>query len=249
MYSSSEHLQQKKQNLSSSSSELYSGSVQRLAKSLSYDGKQSVNINPDIFNNNLRYLYFVNKPDNTTVYSKANKFPLLVYNGSGSSGFDSLLGNYSINRINELLNYLKDDDFENAFDNLGTSETQTILYGLYALKNEVGAFFHSLIDLYEKTFLSIKYFYLMYAEIKNSEDQCNKYKEDSIILNDMNKLKKYIEDAQKNIMTLTSISITGIKLNIKPEYQRYIELYGIPYKAVFDKVLLQDIIDEMYGKK
>lgn len=249
MYSSSEHLQQKKQNLSSTSSELYSNSVNRLSKSLSLDGKESIHINPKIFNDNSRYIYFINKPDNTTVYSSANKFPLLIYNGSGSSGFDSLLGNYSINRINDLLNYLKNDDFVNGFENLGTAETQTILYGLYELKNQVGTFFHSLIDLYEKTFLTIKYFYFLYYETQNSQEQCARYKEDSDTLHDRDKLREFIQETQRQISAVTNISVNAMKLTIKPEYQRYIELYGMPYKTTFDKVLLQKIIDEIYGKK
>ena len=44
---------------------------------------------------------------------------------------------------------------------------------------------------------------------------------------------------------ITSFTIKAQKLNIKPEYAKYIELYGLPYKMIFDPVLLQEIIDDM----
>ncbi len=247
MYSSSEHLQQKKRNLSSTTSELYSNSVQRLAKTLSYNGTETIAINPDVFNDNSRYIYFINKPSNNTVYSNANKFPLLIYNGSGSCAFDSLLNNSSVNKIHTLLLYMKNDDFSSAFENLGTAETQEILYGLYSLKQSISGCFSGLIDLYENAFLTIKFFSFLYGDMKGIEATCNKYKTDSEILNDRVQLKAWIEQLQLNMNVITSVSIQAAKLNIKPEYQKYIDLYGLPYKSVFDKVLLQDIIDEMYG--
>jgi predicted RND superfamily exporter protein len=99
--------------------------------------------------------------------------------------------------------------------------------------------------LYESIFMSIKYFYFLYTELKNNEANCLKYKEDSEILNDMNKLKEYISKQQLNLNSITSVTIQVEKLEIKPEYVKYIKLYGVPYKLIFDPNLLQEIIDEM----
>jgi hypothetical protein len=93
--------------------------------------------------------------------------------------------------------------------------------------------------------MSIKYFYFLYGELKNNETQCLKYKEDSEILNDIEKLKEYIKQQQLNMNSITSFTIQAQKLNIKPEYLKYIQLYGLPYKMIFDPVLLQEIIDDM----
>ncbi len=131
------------------------------------------------------------------------------------------------------------------FSEINTEETQTILYGLHKLKTSVSDTFGTLINLYESIFMSIKYFYFLYSELKSNETQCLKYKEDSEILNDINKLKEYIKQQQFNMNSVTTVAITTQKLNVKPEYLKYIQLYGIPYKMIFDPVLLQNIIDEM----
>lgn len=242
---SSDHLSKKKSNLSTSSNNLNNNSVARLSKSLSQNGTNNVSINTNIFNSNAKYLYSIQPIDNG-VYTNANNFPLLIMNsGSGSCGLNVLLNDYSINKINYFLQFLKNDEYDNVFSELSTDETQKILYGLYKLKTSVSDSFGPLIDLYESIFMSIKYFYFLYSELKNNESQCLKYKEDSEILNDIEKLKEYIKQQQLNMNSITSFTIQAQKLNIKPEYLKYIQLYGLPYKMIFDPVLLQEIIDDM----
>jgi len=242
---SSDHLSKKKSNLSTSSNNFYNNSVARLSKSLSQNGTNNVSINTNMFNSNAKYLYSIQPIDNG-VYTNANNFPLLIMNsGSGSCGLNVLLNDYSISRINYFLQFLKNDQYDEVFSELTTDETQKILYGLYKLKTSVSESFGPLIDLYESIFMSIKYFYFLYGELKNNESQCLKYKDDSEILNDIEKLKEYIKQQQLNMNAATSFTISVQKLNIKPEYVKYIELYGLPYKMIFDPVLLQEIIDEM----
>jgi hypothetical protein len=84
------------------------------------------------------------------------------------------------------------------------------------------------------------------GELRNQQNNCEKYKEDSIILNDMSKLKEYIKQLQSSINDATDMSIQAETLTVKPEYIKYIQLYGVPYKAMFDPVLLQEIKDSIY---
>lgn len=243
MSSSSDYLSRKKSNMFSSSNTLNNDSVSRLAKSFSQNGNEVATINTNIFNSKVKYLYSTQNIDNG-FYTNANNFPLLIFN-SGNCGLTALFNDYSINKINYYLGFLKQDEYDSVFSELTTDETQKILYGLYKLKTSVSDSFATLIDLYESIFMSIKYFYFLYTELKNNEANCLKYKEDSEILNDMKRLKEYIEEQKRNIYSSTTMNIQVAKLNIKPEYLRYIELYGMPYKLMFDPVLLQEIIDEM----
>jgi hypothetical protein len=241
---SSDYLSRKKYNISTAINTLNNNSVDRLAKSLHKDGNHIVTINPNISNSNIKYLYSI-QPSNNSIHSSGNNFPLLIYNGKNNSSFDALLNDYSINKINYFLQFLKNDEYDKVFSEINTEETQTILYGLHKLKTSVSDTFGTLINLYESIFMSIKYFYFLYSELKSNETQCLKYKEDSEILNDINKLKEYIKQQQFNMNSVTTVAITTQKLNVKPEYLKYIQLYGIPYKMIFDPVLLQNIIDEM----
>jgi hypothetical protein len=241
---SSDYLSRKKYNISTPINTLNNNSVDRLAKSLHKDGNYIVTINPNISNSNIKYLYSI-QPSNNSIHSSGNNFPLLIYNGKNNSSFDALLNDYSINKINYFLQFLKNDEYDKVFSEINTEETQTILYGLHKLKTSVSDTFGTLINLYESIFMSIKYFYFLYSELKSNETQCLKYKEDSEILNDINKLKEYIKQQQFNMNSVTTVAITTQKLNVKPEYLKYIQLYGIPYKMIFDPVLLQNIIDEM----
>lgn len=241
---SSDYLSRKKHSVSTSQHILDNNSVVRLAKSLYKDGTEITTINTNISNTKLKYLYSVH-PINTSIYTNANNFPLLIYNGQRSGSFDALLNNYAINKINYFLDFLKNDEYNKVFSEINTEETQKILYGLYTLKTSVSDTFSTIIDLYESIFVSIKYFYFLYSELKNNEAQCLEYKEDSEILNDINKLKEYIKQQRFNMNAITTVTIQTQKLNIKPEYLKYIQLYGLPYKMIFDPVLLQEIIDEL----
>lgn len=243
---SSEYLSRKKFTLLSSPQELFNNSVQRITTSLNQAGSETnlFTINPDVFNSKLKYLYSVEKLENT-VYDRANTFPLLLINNSNCD-FNIIMTDYSIDRINYYLNFLKNDQYEEVFSNLSTDETQKILFGLYKLKISVSECFTNIINLYESMFLSIKYFYFLYGEYLNNQINFNKYKDDSEILNNITKLKEYLKKMQINLNEVTVVAIKSSKLTIKPEYLKYIELYGVPYKTIFDEVLLQDIIDKMY---
>jgi hypothetical protein len=240
-----DYLSNKKLGLTNNLDILNSNSINRITKELYQNGNNMVTINPDIFNSNIKYLYsienkesyYYNNPNN-------NSYPLLIYN-SPRCGINTIINDYSIDKINYFLQHLKNDNYDKVFSELSTEDSQKILYGLYKLRTIVSDCFSELIDLYENMFMSIKYFYFLHGELNNNELQCNKYKNDSEILNNIDKLKEYIKQMQLNLNAVTVVKINVSKLEIKPEYLKYIQLYGIPYKTIFDPVLLQQIIDEM----
>ena len=249
MTSSGDYLLKKRLLMSSSSTNLNNNSVERLSKSLSRNGKDRVTtINPNILNSKMKYLYSTKKIT-PGIYNNANNFPILIYNDRSATNtgfapdFDELLNDYSISKINYFVQFLKADQYDRVFSELTTDETQKILYGLYNLRQNTSVSFKHIIDIYEGTFMSVKYFYFLYWEIKNNQSLFLEYEKDSEILNNMELLKNYIKKQEKKMSVFTDCNITVQKLNIKPEYATYINTYGLPTKLGFDPVKLQKIID------
>ncbi len=63
------------------------------------------------------------------------------------------------------------------------------------------------------------------------------------ILDDPEKLNAYINSFKSSIFPDSSITI--IKATIKPQYAKYIELYGVPSNGIFDPDLLGQIISNL----
>jgi hypothetical protein len=240
-----DYLTKKRFTITSTSDILTNKSTIRLSKSLRAQNNEIISINPNLFNEDIKYIYS-NETISDSIFTSGGIYPLLIYSNAGCN-FNSLIDNYGIQKVNYYLEYLKNDKYDEVFSELTTDETQRILYSLYSFKTSVDSCFTNMIEVYENIFITIRYFYFLYAELKSNELQFNKYKEDSEILNNITKLKEYLKNMQLNMNELTAISIKAAKLEIKPEYLKYIQLYGVPYKTMFDKVLLQEIIDEMYN--
>lgn len=246
----SDHIQNKRYNITNSqTNNLMNNSIIRQTKSLVENGNKNITINPDIFNSNIKYYYTINNDNANTnqLYTSGNQFPLLLYNSNGGCSIDNLKDTYAISKINAILEHLKNDEIDIAFANLTTDETQKILYDLHDIKQKVGECFHSIITMYQNIFKSIRYFYFLEGELRSQQTNCEKYKEDSTILNDIQKLKEYIAKMQLNINSLTTVNVKSKNLNVKPEYVKYIQLYGLPHKVMFNEVLLQEIKDSIYN--
>lgn len=244
---SSEHLSKKRFNITNNQSNtLLNNSVIKQTKTLIDNGKETVTINPDLFNSKIKYYYTQTTQDSNALNTTGGSFPLLLYNSSGACSIANLSNIYSISKINLFLDYLKNDEYDKVFDVLTTDDTQEILYNLYNTKQNVDECYHEVLNIYEKIFKSIRLFYFLYIDLQGQGTNCDKFKEDSIILNDIEKLKKYLAELQFNLNQLTVVSIKAENLAIKEEYIKYIQLYGVPYKSMFDEVLLQEIKDSLH---
>ena len=71
-----------------------------------------------------------------------------------------------------------------------------------------------------------------------------KWEQDSIILNDREKLKEYLETLNNNY-TLINLTITSLKLNVRPQYAIYHERYGVPQHLEYNPKLLEGILIEL----
>ena len=69
--------------------------------------------------------------------------------------------------------------------------------------------------------------------------------EKASILDDMVKLREYINSLKKNMSIFPNIEVTVVKAQIKPEYLEYIKLYGYPENSIFDMDKLGAILISM----
>jgi hypothetical protein len=112
--------------------------------------------------------------------------------------------------------------------------------------------FYNTIQIYKDLLLVIKTSFdnknLLASTILDAE----KWKNDSIILNNSIKLQEYINNLNKSFY-LTDVSVKATYANLKPKYNIYIQLYGLPCNLLFDPKLLNNIIktiddyDSVYG--
>ena len=68
-------------------------------------------------------------------------------------------------------------------------------------------------------------------------------------LQDINKLQAYITNLNLNLSSTISIfpnqTATIEKATMKPQYQIYIQRYGLPVNLLWDPILLGDILEEL----
>lgn len=75
---------------------------------------------------------------------------------------------------------------------------------------------------------------LQYGVLANTEANLKAVTERASILDDVEKLKKYIDSLLGSRSILPDSKVTIIKAEIKPEFVEYINLYGFPEGGVFE---------------
>ena len=77
------------------------------------------------------------------------------------------------------------------------------------------------------------YQYLSYTELQT---KLNAASEKAAILDDIQALENYIKKLTEsaNVSVFPEVSFTAPLFSVKPEIQRYIDLYGFPEGGVFD---------------
>jgi hypothetical protein len=84
-----------------------------------------------------------------------------------------------------------------------------------------------------------------YTKLTNTETVLKNTKAKAAILDDMVKLKEYINGLKKQVSVFPDMNITIIRAEIKPEYAEYIRMYGFPEGGIFDMDKLAEILIRM----
>jgi hypothetical protein len=101
-----------------------------------------------------------------------------------------------------------------------------------------------IIDLYQNILTSLYQSYHIKTQLLNEETKSNLYKWAYDTLNDSVKLNEYIEDLKKSYF-ITSVNVESKYAMLKPQYKKYIELYGLPDNLDFDPDKLSAILNDI----
>ena len=81
-----------------------------------------------------------------------------------------------------------------------------------------------------------------YLDVLNIEDALKKCEERCSILDDMKKLKEYIDGLNRTINLFNPPPVHVVAAQILPEHATYLRMYGYPVGGIFDPEKLNDII-------
>lgn len=245
------YLMRKRFNNTKSNANIINSSIKKIIKDVYASGvdgvKKSLIINPNIYNNNIQSLYYTSKINGTSLLNLSSNTLFVDPLFGSCTVFEYLKQFYGIIQIEKYIGLIKDDNYDDVFKELNIELIQKIRYDLVLLKNSfISDTGPSIIDLYDNMFLSIVEFYYMYIEIENKNTLFEKYKNDSDILNNKQKLNDFLNESKTKLNTIAKIAVDAPKAVIKPEYLEYFKLYGLPNELGFDPFKLQEIIERLY---
>jgi len=132
------------------------------------------------------------------------------------------------------------------FNDLNMELTKLLHISTTCKDTTVESYIHSIIENYTNILRCI---YYAFREKQNYNDLTTiskRWAKDSTILNNINLLKKYIQELNYNAK-LFDINVEAPLMIIRPEYLKYNELYGYPKNGEYDPDLLLQIINGNNG--
>jgi hypothetical protein len=202
---------------------------------------------------------FLNSANN--IISITTKINNILENNSGSNGgsngetngetnnfckiYNEIVNNSSIQLINTYLTEYLNNNYTYLNNVITFDNINTLSQHILALKNSKYPCFNHLLTNYINILESIQNGVFTNSSLQNALSQASQYKGDSEILRNPQLLQEYIDNLNRNIKVIQNINVESIYANIKPEYQKYIELYGVPENLIFDQVKLDTIINEL----
>lgn len=84
-----------------------------------------------------------------------------------------------------------------------------------------------------------------YLQLLNTETKLDKCKDKSCILDNMDKLREYIENLSKTMNLFNPEPQTIVAAKVLQEHAIYLRTYGYPLGGIFDPELLQEIVNNM----
>ena len=176
--------------------------------------------------------------------------------GNSCDIYKQILNSSTIAQINEYVSLYISTIGSNTNDYIPIYTYDDLNIGLNNLEelfNEnTDCNFYNTIQIYKDLLLVIKTSFDNKNLVSSTLLKSEKWKNDSIILNDSVKLQEYINNLNKRFY-LADFSVKAAYANLKPKYNIYIQLYGLPDNLLFDPKLLNNIIkaideyDSVYG--
>lgn len=246
MTSSSDYLMRKKMKIYNNTCEISNNSKCKKSKAIYNNNVEILQLDPNIFNENIQYLYTIEYKDNIDNQYFNCGPNLYLYEPKGFCISDELKNNYSVQEITNYFNYISNTNTEQLrllLTDRQRLEAIGLDLGNINNKYKNNACYKSFIETLNSIYSSMFYLYDIFIQTNNLTMNYNNYRIDSETLRDPVKLEAWINEMKSRY--IADISVKSEKLNIKPEYLEYINLYGLPDKARFDPVLLNEIREKL----
>lgn len=192
--------------------------------------KRNFNLHGQGLNAHFVFGYTKHAEINTIQNSVPSIFNTLIEN------LQEVIYNYSLARINNVIDIIETPKFIAMI-------TKQLKMIQQKIKNEPSQ--NKLRELLKNIYEGLQQSVIQNATLLNTIEQLEKCKERSSILDNTDKLKEHIEKINASYRLFDIPNIKSIAAKLKPEYAKYIELYGYPEGSVFDTDKLNDIRIEL----
>lgn len=146
-----------------------------------------------------------------------------------------VLKQYFLGNFDYVLQKLQPTMLQSLTDTLWGFSKSKVTYPTYEKIREI-------LELYLKGLTQQNELYL---KLLNTESFLEKCKERSSILDNMQKLRDYIENLSKTMTVFNPDPQTIIAAEVREEHVRYLKSYGYPLGGVFEPELLNEIYEIM----
>lgn len=171
------------------------------------------------------------------------RFKNVNQNNTSCSNINNLVLSSTYKLIYYYINEYILGNFENLINILTLEEYTKISLELYKLRRlndpTYEVYRTNLLKTLEVIYQSI----FQYKEYIKIRSNYHYVKEQLTILDNIEELKEYINKLMSSMQILQDISVTAQEYSIKPEFLKYIQLYGYPTNNLFDPDKLAELIN------
>lgn len=162
--------------------------------------------------------------------------------GCTVSFYNNLFKDNTIIEINTLLlKYL--DPNSTGLTQITVEKYNALLVNLAQLSKSIAPTcgFYNIIEIFKDILISLKHAFDCSVNLNTEIINSATWHNDSIILHSKTKLEEYINNLISKKSILPEITGQAISVELKPQYVKYHELYGIPVNLDYDWIKLNEI--------
>lgn len=150
----------------------------------------------------------------------------------------------------ELINLFSSGQFEEMKEQLTLDEFNKIATQLYVSKKDMYTKTYTTFEQYRSVLLhtleGLQQGVYQYCKLEETNTKLEACEEKARILDDMELLKEYIEEKQREMVVFPSVvQSTRVRAKIKEPYNTYIQVYGWPENGIFEPDRIAMIIQEL----
>jgi hypothetical protein len=212
---------------------------------------ENINNTLDIITNSITNLFNVTVLDKLSLFKNCDCSCSCSCSNDSSCNcvfYNALFSSSVITKINNYVSTYIETIYQDTNTYIPIDIFHDLNIELISLENlfvsDPSCCFFNIIDIYRNMIKIVKTAYDNKNLAKSTLINAESWKNDSIILNDRDKLNEYIQNLSKNFF-VTSVNITSVYANLKTQYQIYIQLYGLPENLDFDTDKLNNILKQI----